>query len=161
MCVVLVLAPAPALAATPPSNAEAEAVILRPLSLLKKDDLDFGSLISTAVAGTATLNPYTGVVTTTGGVTPAAGTTQPALFIGAGSRRMPAIIRLPRNPITITRISGTETMTVSDWTLDGNSTRIINANQAFEFRVGARLNIAANQAPGTYVGTFDVTVQYP
>jgi Domain of unknown function (DUF4402) len=33
--------------------------------------------------------------------------------------------------------------------------------ESFTFRVGATLNVAAGQAEGTYVGTFDVTVQYP
>jgi hypothetical protein len=52
-------------------------------------------------------------------------------------------------------------MTVTNWTLDGPTNRQVAANQAFEFHVGARLNVAANQAGGTYVGTFDVTVHYP
>ena len=30
----------------------------------------------------------------------------------------------------------------------------------FTFRVGARLNVGANQAPGVYTGTFPVTVIY-
>ena len=54
-----------------------------------------------------------------------------------------------------------ETMTVSTWTLDGASTRLINAFEAFEFQVGGTLNVGANQMPGTYVGTFSVEVQYP
>jgi hypothetical protein len=32
---------------------------------------------------------------------------------------------------------------------------------AFEFRVGGTITLAAGQAQGTYVGTFDVTAHYP
>lgn len=158
---LLAAVPAPLLAATPPAQAGAEAIVLRPLKLLKKDDLDFGTLASSAVAGTAVIDPVSGARTTTGGVTPVSSVTSPALFIGAGSRKAPVIIRIPKNPITLTRAGGTETMTVSNWTLDGKMTQIIDANQAFRFKVGGQLNVGANQAPGTYVGSFDVTVQYP
>lgn len=158
---LLVAAPSQLLAATPPTNAGAGAVVLRPLSLLKKTDMDFGALLSSATAGTAMIDPVTGAVTTTGGVTPVPGATAAAAFVGAGSRRAPAIIRIPKTPITLTRVGGTETMTVSNWTLDGATTRIIGANEAFQFQVGARLSVAANQADGTYIGTFNVTVQYP
>lgn len=71
------------------------------------------------------------------------------------------LIRLPTGPITLTQTGGTETMTVSNWTTDGHTTRQINAFEAFEFRVGGRLNVGANQADGVYVGSFDVTVIYP
>jgi hypothetical protein len=143
------------------ASSEANTVVLKPLTVLKIEDLDFGSLMPSATAGTAVVNPFTGAVTTTGGVTAVPGATSAAAFAGVGTRRAPVIIRVPRNPITITRIGGTETMIVSDFTLDGNSTRHINAFEVFHFQVGARLDVGANQADGTYVGTFDVTVQYP
>lgn len=87
--------------------------------------------------------------------------TTAAVFVGVGTRRAPVILRIPKNPIVLTRVGGTETMTVSNFTLDGPSTRQINAYEAFEFQVGGQLNVAANQVDGTYVGTFSVTVQYP
>ena len=116
---------------------------------------------TSATAGTATINPVTGVLTTTGGVTPVPGGVSPAVFLGAGSRNAPYQIRLPKNPITLTRSGGTETMIVSNWTLDGPTNRMVGANEAFSFNVGARLAVGANQADGTYVGTFDITVHYP
>jgi hypothetical protein len=158
---LLFAAPSPLLAVPATSNSDAGVVLLRPLTLLKKDDLDFGGLIPSAAAGTATLDPFTGAVTTTGGVAAAPGVTSPALFVGAGSRRAPVIIRLPKNPFLVTRSGGTETMRVSNLTLDGNSTRQIGANEAFEFRVGGQLSVGANQAGGDYVGSFEVTVVYP
>jgi hypothetical protein len=159
---LLLAAPTPLLAVTPPTESQADAIVLKPLSLIKKKDMDFGTLITSAAAGTATINPTTGAVTTTGGVTPVpSDPTSAGIFLGAGSRNAPYQIRIPKNPITLTRVGGTETMSVSSWTLDGPTNRMIGANEAFQFGVGAQLTVAANQAPGTYVGTFDVTVHYP
>jgi len=158
---LLMAAPAELRAAPAIGTSAAETIVLKPLTLLKVEDMDFGALFPSGSPGTATIDPYTGAVSVAGGVTLGPGPTTAALFTGAGTRRAPVIIRLPKNPITLTRVGGTETMTVSDWTLDGNSTRQINAFEAFEFRVGGRLNVAANQADGTYIGSFDVTVVYP
>ena len=151
----------PAAAVPSVSDSGADAIILKPLTLLKTEDMDFGWLLASGAAGTAVLDPVTGAVTATGGVTAVNGPTTAAAFVGAGTRRAPVIIRIPNNPITLTRSGGTETMTVSTWTLDGASTRLINAFEAFEFQVGGTLNVGANQMPGTYVGTFSVEVQYP
>jgi hypothetical protein len=160
---LLLAAPSPLLAATPAAQADAGAIVLRPLSLLKKTDMNFGTLATSAAAGTATINAVTGVVTTTGGVTALPIGTAPsrATFVGAGSKNAAYQIRIPTNPITLTRVGGTETMTVSNWTLDGPTNRRVPANQAFQFNVGARVAVAANQVGGTYVGTFNVTVHYP
>lgn len=158
---LLLAAPPPALAATPANEADAGAIVLRPLSLIKKTDMDFGTLMTSATAGTATIDPVTGAVTTTGGVTALGDATSAATFIGAGSRNAPYQIRLPKNPITLNRVGGGGTMTVSNWTLDGQTNRKVGANEAFEFGVGAQLAVAANQMDGVYIGTFDVTVHYP
>lgn len=160
---LLVAAAMPLHAATPSKESKAGAIVLRPLSLLKKTDMDFGTLATSPAAGTATINPVTSVVTTTGGVTSLPIGTAPtaAAFVGAGSKNAPYQIRLPKTPITLTRVGGTETMSVSNWTLDGPTNRNVGSNQAFQFNVGAQVTVAANQAGGTYVGTFDITVHYP
>jgi hypothetical protein len=153
-------APVSAQTVVPDREATGRAIVLRPLSLLKVEDLDFGWLTVTT-AGTAILNPISGAVTTTGGVVAAGGDPLPAEFVGAASRNTPVKIRIPNRPVTITRQGGTETMTVSNWTLDGPADRKTGIERAFTFRVGATLNAGANQADGFYTGTFDVEVQYP
>lgn len=160
LAAALLLAAAPSLAAPAVSDAGGEAIILKPLTLLNTEDLDFGVLFPSATAGTATLNAVTGAVTTTGGVIAGPQPTSPAAFIGAGTRRAPVILRVPNTPITLTRVGGTETMTVTNFTLDGPQTRLITPFEAYEFKVGGRLNVGANQSGGTYVGTFNVTAQY-
>ncbi|HUP67157.1 MAG TPA: DUF4402 domain-containing protein [Sphingomicrobium sp.] len=141
-------------------NATADASILRPLTILKQSDMDFGELVVRG-AGTAVIDPLSGGLTTTGLVTHVGPAARAAVFTTTGSRTSNVHIRLPQNPITLTRVGGTQTMTVSSWTLDGNSNRKFPLTAAFNFAVGATLTIAAGQADGTYLGNFDVTVQYP
>ena len=155
---------APALAhaapVAPDKNATATVNIVPPSSVRKLEDLDFAYL-SVTTAGTAVINPNTDAMTTTGGVLHAGGVPHAAEFEAVSPVRTVIIIRIPRNPITLTRVGGTETMTVSNWTMSGNSRRTVVAHEPVPFKVGGTLNVNANQVEGTYVGTFDVEVQYP
>ena len=155
---------APALAHAAPEapdrNATATVAIAPPASVRKLEDLNFGFL-SVTTAGTAIVDPNTDGMTTTGGVLDSGGLHYAALFEAVSPVGAVVIIRIPRQPITVTRVSGTETMTVSNWTLSGNSRRTVVAQQAFSFKVGGTLNVNANQVEGLYLGNFDVEVQYP
>ena len=144
----------------PDRNATGTATVTRPITLQKMRDLDFG-LVTVTTAGTAVLNPNNDAVTTTGGVLFAGGYPHSAVFDGISPLGNIVIIRLPRSPAIVTRVGGTETMTIDDWTLDGSSRRTVPSRTAFTFKVGATLYVGANQAEGTYTGTFDVEVQYP
>jgi hypothetical protein len=149
---------APRAAATP---ARAQAAMLFPLEILKNRDLDFGYVAAPTAAGTVVINPETDTISATGGAMLLGGSPHAAMFTGAAKSNAVVIIRIPKQAITITRVGGTETMTVSSWTLQGLDKRAVAAQVAFAFRVGATLNVNANQAEGTYVGTFDVSIQYP
>lgn len=142
------------------TQATADATIIFPVSVTKLDDMDFG-YVSVAAAGTAVLEPNADTFATTGGVIPVGGSPHCALFVGASKDSAVVNIKVPNKPSTLTRVGGTETMTVSNFTLQGQSKRSLAKAASFTFRVGGTLNVAAGQAQGTYVGTFDVTVQYP
>lgn len=157
---LFVSAPAALPAATPPTESLGKAILLRPLTLLKVEDMEFGGLTVTA-GGTAVMNPATNTMTTTGGVIAMSGTRHAALFAGAASGGAVVNIKIPKNPINLTRVGGTETMTLSNFTMDGPTKRTMAKSGSFQFRVGGTLTVAANQVPGDYVGTFDVTAQYP
>lgn len=157
---VALLAPAAAFGAPVTKSAPAEAAILSPLSVIKRADMDFGTLVVSG-AGTAIIDPVTASETVTGPIVPAGTAAHPARFTATGSKNAVALIRLPRNPINVTRVGGTETMTVTNWTTDGPVNRRIPITDTFDFSVGATLNVGAAQAEGTYTGTFTVTVQYP
>ena len=154
------LAPAPAQAAGATPAAKAHVAVLHPLSLVLKGDLDFGT-IAVAGAGTVVIEPNANAMTASGGVTPLGGSPTGATFIGAAGSASVVIIRIPKQPIVITRAGGTETMSVRDFTLQGQNKRTLAKQESFEFRVGATLNVPANQLEGTYAGSFDVTVHYP
>ena len=155
---------APAVAHAAPVEPDQQATgtvrIVPPASVRKLQDLNFASLTVTT-AGTAVIDPNTDAMTTTGGVLHAAGVPYAALFEGVSPVKAVVIIRIPRNPITVTRVGGTETMTVSNWTMSGAGRRTLAAQEAFEFRVGGTLNVNANQVEGLYLGTFTVEIQYP
>ena len=172
MCVRCVLRPvAAALAllvpatagqcATPLVPATVTATIILPLTVTKLEDMDFGSLAPTT-AGTAVLDPDTDTLSVTGGVTIVGGTPHCAQFVGAAEHNAVVNIKIPKQPVTLTRSGGTETMTATNFPLQSGLKKKTLANlDSFTFRVGATLNVAAAQVEGTYVGTFDVTVQYP
>ena len=140
--------------------AQAKSALIYPLTVIRKVDLDFGNL-GVTTAGTAVIDPNTGVLTTTGGVVALGGNPVPATFIGAARSAAVVNIKVPNQPITIRRVGGTETMTVSNFTLQGQDKRTLARMESFEFNVGATLNVQANQAVGLYTGEFDITVQYP
>jgi hypothetical protein len=123
--------------------------------------MDFGNVAVNASSGTVVL-AADGSRTATGGVTlpGTSGTVTAASFDVAGEGAYTYSITLPSS-VTITRNSGTETMTVDAFTSSPSSTGTLTAG-AQTLTVGATLNVGASQVPGTYVsGTaFTVTVSY-
>ena len=160
MLVALVLGAGRGNAAPAAATSTGQATILRPSTVVKRNDLDFGGWIPLG-AGTVVVNPITSANTPTGSLVAAGTAGQPAKFTTTGSRNSVVIIKVPTGPVTLTRIGGGATMTASAWKLDGSSNRRIPSTQSLDFKVGATLNIAAGQLDGTYSGTFNVTVNYP
>lgn len=153
-------APAYGAPVAPDKNATATVEIVAPVSFRKLEDLNFAYL-SVTTAGTAIVDPNTDLMTTTGGVLHAGGLPYAAEFEAVSPIRGAVIVRLPKDPITVTRVGGTETMTVSNWTISGKARRTVAAQEPFAFKVGGTLYVNANQVEGTYVGTFTVDIQYP
>jgi len=148
---------APLAPPTPPSGT---AALMRPLTLAKLNDMDFGYLGVTA-NGTAVINPVTDTMTTTGGVLRLGGSPRAATFRGVAQGNAVVIIRIPNGGINLTRVGGTQTILLNNFTLDGQSKRTMAQAGIFDFKVGATLRPTAGQAEGLYTGTFDVTIQYP
>ncbi|UVO55098.1 DUF4402 domain-containing protein [Sphingomonas sp. SUN039] len=146
-------------AATRAANGRART--LRPIVLANSRALDFGTLITGVTAGTVTINPRTDARTRTGGLSlVGGGAPGAARFTATGTPAVNAFITIGTAPV-LTRVSGTETMTVSNMTLNGGRTRRIPASGILDVRVGGRLNVAANQRDGLYSGSFNLTVDYP
>lgn len=133
---------------------------MRPLTLTKLADMDFGYL-GVTTAGTAMIDPVTNTMAVTGGVIRLGGSPHAARFAGATSSSAVVNIKIPSRTVLLTRVGGTQTIALTDFTLDGQSKRTMARAGVFEFAVGATLRPAANQMEGVYTGTFDVTIQYP
>jgi hypothetical protein len=155
----LLLAPSILLASPKSAGANGSATVLHPITLVKNQDMDFGILAAPA-GGTAVLDPASSTVSTTGGVLALGGTPAAALFTGAASGGSVVNIKLPNQSVNLTRVGGTETIALSNFTLDGPSKRTMAKASSFQFHVGGTLTVAAGQVEGSYVGTFSVTAQY-
>jgi hypothetical protein len=142
-----------------PTPARGTVQFLDPSSFIMLMELDFGKLTATG-AGTAIVDSATDTVTTTGGVVSVGGSPHAARFQAVSPARNVVKISLPKKAITLTRIGGTETMTLDTWSINGATTRNVVSREQFEFRVAGTLHVNANQAEGIYLGTFDVTINY-
>lgn len=173
----LMLAPTTASAQTPAvvtATATGRATIVAPLTLIKIDDMNFAKIAPRPTAGTVVLDPATNVCTTTGAILQI-GSCQAANFAGMGARRMTVRFQVtstvnltgPGQPMVL------DTMVVDtspDLTfIGGNGNGLGNGNRRyridspsgiFTIQVGGTLRVNANQAPGIYTGTFNLTVQY-
>ena len=145
-------------AATP--KAQASVMLLKPLSLVRVNDMDFATL-GVTTGGTATIDPVGGSMTVTGGLLHLSGSPSPARYAGSALKRSVVNIRVPKQPVLIRRVGGTETLSVSNFTLDGQDKRNLADATYFIFAVGARIAIPAGTVEGVYSGDIDVTVQYP
>lgn len=149
------------------SQGETQAIVLRPLSFFKVNDLDFGDIIASGAAGTVRIAPD-GTRTRTGGVTLPGSGGEPARFAGLGSYNRQVNISLGANSIWITG-PGTR-MRVRDFEIGSTPTAILSTSPTrfritaplgnYNFPIGATLEVGANQAPGDYSGSFTVTLNY-
>ncbi|MEQ1688533.1 MAG: DUF4402 domain-containing protein [Sphingopyxis sp.] len=141
--------------------------VLHQLSFIRVQDMEFGEIVPGTTAGVVRLFPN-GTRTATGGVVLVGSSHQVARFAGKGSFNQQVSISLSSNTIQLTGPGAP--MTVSQFEIGSTPTailtttprrfRIAAANGLFNFPVGARLAVAANQAPGTYSGTFNITLNY-
>lgn len=134
------------------------ATFAQQLSLSNTRSLDFGRFVA-GTGGTVVVSPA-GLRSRTGAVvlltSPNAGQ---ARFTAARSNgnKTAVIISLPANG-SIRLTSGVNSMAVNNFVSTPASTGSLQSPMTLS--VGATLSVAANQAPGTYSGSFSVTVNY-
>ncbi|MBJ7501624.1 MAG: DUF4402 domain-containing protein [Sphingopyxis sp.] len=147
-------------------NGIANAAVVRPNTLIKTDDLDFGTLISGTTGGTATINPVTDARTTSGGVTPVGTAARRAVFQGTGGILL--ITVSGSTSVTLTRAGGgAPTMTASlvrAASTSGGGIALLGGtllpSGVQTYYIGGTLTVPANQPAGDYSGTFTLTVNY-
>lgn len=144
----------------------ANAAIVRPNTLIKTDDLDFGTLISGATGGTVTIDPVTDARGATGGATPVGNDGHRATFQGTGGVLL--ITVSGSTSVTLARAGGgapamTASLVRAASTGGGGiallgSTLLPSGVQTYY--IGGTLTVPANQPEGDYSGTFTLTVNY-
>lgn len=150
---------APAVAATPPVQANGEALILIPLTLTKIQDLDFGTVVSSSTAGTVTIDAVTGARTISGGVTEVASDPgQRAEFAGAGSANQLVNLSITSAPATL--VDGFGNSIPVTLALETTQVTIDPDTRAFYVGVGGTIDVAADQPDGDYNALFEVTADY-
>ena len=155
---------APAHAADMPGTTTA--TVVRPNSLVKTDDLDFGTIVSGTTGGTVSVNAVTGARTSTGGATTVGNDAQRAIFQGTGGILL--ITVSGSTSVTLTRAGGGGTpMTatlVRAASTSGGGIALLGAtllpSGVQTYYIGGTLTVPANQPEGDYSGTFTLTVNY-
>ena len=152
----------PALAATPAQQATNRALILVPLTLVKVDDLSFGTVSpSTSSLGVVSINATTGARTVFGGVTGVPSDLgHRAQFAGAGTPGQQVVISYTTPLELVSTTNNADRIQVLGLALDGLPIRTIDATRAFFFNIGGTIMLNANQPEGLYEATFDVTANY-
>ncbi len=144
----------------------ANAAVVRPNTLIKTDDLDFGTFISGPTGGTVTINPVTNARGATGGATLVGSDGRRATFQGTGGIFL--ITVSGSASVTLARAGGgAPTMTASlvrAASTSGGGIALLGAtllpSGVQTYYIGGTLNVPANQAEGSYIGTFTLTVNY-
>ena len=134
------------------ASADARANILQQVTVTSDgSDLDFGTIVSGAAASTVAVNAA-GAATCGAGIV-CSGTTSAAGFDVTGTSGETVDVS---SDLTVTLTGPTDTMSA---TLTPSATTIL-LDGTDAFSVGGTLAVAANQADGAYLGTFNVTVNY-
>lgn len=153
-----------AVSAANAQSADTMASVNRSITVVKNSDLLFGDFIAGTTNSNFRMHAVTGnLIQLSGDAVSIGGAQGRASFTATGTPFAQANIRRSQNSINIVRDGGTETMRVDNFWL-GNSgglrDQILDAAGQATYFVGGRLRIGANQAAGTYRGSFDVTIEY-
>lgn len=142
------------------ATGDTTATVNTAIEITKNADLDFGDFVPGTTNSLFRLNPRNGNLNQRSGDAIAIGGGHDAAsFTVSGTPFLRVRITRGQNRIFIVRDGGTERMRINRFRFDGRR-RFLDASGEATYRVGGQLRVGANQAAGTYRGTFDVTVDY-
>jgi len=157
---VAALASDPAAAAPVPANADGKATILIPLKLTKVQDLNFGTVVTSAASGQVVVDPSSGLATPSGGVTVVGTTSTAAQFDFAGTANQQVNFSISSSlPILLSDGAG-NTLPLTALNLSAATGTVDPTSLTVQVGVGGTIDVNANQMDGTYTGQFDVTADY-
>lgn len=151
----------PALAVAPTQNATATARIVKPLTLSWVRDLDLGTIVLSGAGAWAGANvgiSRAGVFTCTNANTTCSGATQTAQYKVTGTNNQVVTVNAPNVTLT-NQNDGVSTLLM---TVDNPGTVNLGNSGAsgLTFDLGGQITVASTTPDGTYLGTFNVTVNY-
>lgn len=135
------------------ATADVSATVVEPIDLTKDQDMSFGSFTVGDTAGTIILGTD-GSTSSTGGASTVTNGNQAAAFTATGEDGRAYDVTLP----TSATLSGPGDDMTADTFTDNATGTLTGGTETFQ--VGATLNVNADQEPGSYSGSFDVTVAY-
>ncbi|MFC3711866.1 DUF4402 domain-containing protein [Sphingoaurantiacus capsulatus] len=157
---------APAPPATPGTDSNATMTVYRSLKITKVSDLNFGSILKpTATGGNILVNATTGARTKSAGDAVLIGTaaSRAQFTVDGEGGRVIGISVSPANPVTLTRVGGSQTLALT-WTRSptGNLTLSGAAGAAGTgtFGIGGSIPLTTTTTTGQYNGTINITFNY-
>ena len=157
---LLLSAAAPAAAQPARANATVKAKVVKPLVLSWVQDLNFGTVLlsgsGTWSGATATVN-RSGIRTCSAALT-CSGAFQVAKYRIGGTNNQTVRINAP-NVTLVNQADASKTLTMM---VDSPGSILLtnSSPNGQEFSLGGSINFSSTTADGTYVGTFNVTVEY-
>ena len=157
LCAALALVPNSAAAAT--VTAQANATVVKPLILSWRQDLDLGTITlksGTWSGATVTLS-RTGAFSCSSNLV-CTGAVKVATYNVSGSNNRTVLITAP-NVILVNQSDSSQTLTLA---VDKPASVFLTNSgpPGSDFSLGGTLTLNSTTAGGTYVGTFNVTVDY-
>ncbi|HEV2595126.1 MAG TPA: DUF4402 domain-containing protein [Sphingomicrobium sp.] len=140
--------------------ASVNATPVKPLTLTKVQDLDFGTVtLGPGVWSNATITlSKTGTFSCSNSNLVCSGTPIVAKYNVQGSNQQSVQISAP-NVTLVNQTDATQTLTL---VTDAPASVVLtnSGHQGLTFSIGGSVTLASTTAAGTYVGTFNVTVDY-
>ena len=145
---------------------DAKAEVITPITLVKSGELDFGKIaIAPGSTGTVVISSDGATRTATGNASTISTAFAFPTYTVGGAISLGYTITVPAISVTTTATgTGSKTMTIAP---SSKSTSVgvgtagtLSGTGADTFTVGGTLSMAADQVPGSYTGTFAVSVNY-
>jgi Domain of unknown function (DUF4402) len=150
----------PGLAATS-GPMQSKALLLKPLTLTKLSDLDFGTIVPSGSGDLVTINADTGARSSPTAGLLALDPGSRARFASSGLNNNFVVIQLSPPGDLTDGLGHNLTVTRLDLDQGGNPLRVLTpSSQVFFLGIGGQVYVRGNQEEGTYSGTFAVTANY-
>jgi len=145
-------------------SGQTQTIVNQGVNITKDADLHFGNFAAGTSQSRFRVDPASGtLIQLSGNAVTLGGTRTAASFTAFGTPLETVRLTVSQNRIDLTRINGTETMRVDQFSLDGGNgkrNRTLGAGGSVTFKLGGRLTINPAQAGGAYVGSFNINIDY-